>query len=185
VDDHKILQLFQKRDEQAIAAAIEVYGDYCRAIASGILHNLADVEEALSDAWLQSWNAIPPQTPQHLRLYLGKLVRNRSLSIWRRNNAQCRGGGQVPLALEELSECISGTDSPESQLTTQALAQCVNAFLRTVPIRQRQVFILRYFHLEDTRTIAGRCGMQEGAVRMTLSRLRQKLKKHLTQEGYL
>lgn len=183
--DSEIIILYNQRKEEAIRASMEVYGSYCHAVAARILQDPADAEEAVADTWLHAWNAIPPQQPRHLRLFLGKLTRNLALSIWRKNNAQSRGGGQVPLALEELKECSTSEGSPEALVSTKELASSVSSFLRTLPERQRAVFLRRYFYLEDTKAIAGHLGMKEANVRMLLSRLRQKLKKHLTQEGYL
>lgn len=185
MEDRQIIQLYWNRDEQAIQSSIDTYGSYCQHIANTILTDRLDVEEAVADTWLQAWNAIPPQWPEHLRLFLGRLTRNLALSIWRRNHAQSRGGGQVQLALEELGECVGADPSPEALVDTRELARCVSGFLQRVPLRQRQVFLRRYFYLEDTRTIARLCGMGEGAVRMTLSRLRKRLREHLIQEGYL
>lgn len=185
MDDQRIIELYFRRDEQAVLSSMEAYGSYCQAVAATILKDPADAEEAVADTWLQAWNAIPPQRPKYLRLFLGRITRNLALSIWRRNNAQSRGGGQVQLALEELGDCLSPNSSPEELVSTKELAQSITAFLRTVPERQRAVFLRRYFYLEDIRTIARSFGMKEGNVRMMLSRLRQKLKEHLIQEGYL
>jgi len=100
--DEKIIALFYQRDEQAIRACMDMYGGYCRTVAAGILSDASDIEEAVSDTYLAAWESIPPQNPQCLRLYLGRITRNRAISIWRANRAKRRGGDQVDLALEEL-----------------------------------------------------------------------------------
>lgn len=185
MDDKKIIDLFFQRDEQAIQACINAYGPYCRTVASGILSDPADVEEAVADTWLAAWDAIPPQQPQHLRLFLGRIARNRAISIWRKNTAERRGGNQVTAALEELKQCVSSTGCPEQEIDGKLLAATINCFLKTQPELQRQVFLWRYFYLEDIPAIACRYGLREANVRMMLSRTRQKLRKFLTQEGYL
>ena len=75
--------------------------------------------------------------------------------------------------------------SPEKQLQAQELTQAVSSFVRTLPDRHREVFLRRYFYLEDTVSIAKSTGMRQANVRMLLSRIRQKLKQHLIQEGLL
>ena len=185
MEDHQIVELFFKRDDAALEAVSGRYGSYCRKVAGNILHDPEDVEEALADTWLKVWNAVPPHRPKYWNLFLAKITRGCALDIWRKNHAACRGGGQTMLALEELRQCVSSEGSPEKQLHTQALIQAVSAFVDALPDRHRVIFLRRYFYMEDIGTIAGNCAMKEANVRMLLSRIRQKLKKHLIQEGLL
>ena len=176
--DNQIIELFQKRDEQAVGACILAYGSYCRTVAAGILRDAGDVEEALQDTWLAVWDAIPPQRPQSLRLFLGRIARNAAISIWRRNNASCRGGGMVCVALEELADCVPGGDLPDKTVDSRELSRMISAFLKTEPVLRRKVFVRRYFYLEDSSAIADRYGKKESNVRMMLSRTRQRLRKY-------
>lgn len=185
MEDEKIIQLFCNRDERAIQESMNAYGAYCHTVAAGILKDASDVEEVVADAWLAAWESIPPRHPKYLRLYLGRITRNQAISIWRRNNAHQRGGGQVALALEELGECVSPEAPPEASVNAQELQQAINAFLKTQPNVQRQVFLRRYFYLEEIPVIAFRFGLKESNLRMMLSRTRQKLRKYLIQEGYI
>lgn len=185
MNDEKIIELFFRRDEQAIRESMNAYGAYCRAVAAGILNDPADIEEAVADTWLAVWDAIPPHRPQYLRLFLGRITRNQAIGIWRKHNAKSRGSGQAALALEELGECVSPEGSPEQVVDAAELRRAINRFLKEQPIQRRQVFLRRYFYMEDIPTIAHRYDLKEVNVRMMLSRTRQKLKKFLTQEGYI
>ena len=185
MSDDKIIALFFKRDEQAIQESMNAYGTYCRSVAAGILSNPADIEEAVADTWLAAWDAIPPQRPMHLRLFFGRITRNRAIDLWRKNSAERRGGNQVEVALEELSQCTSCSGSPELEVDAKQLAAAINDFLKKEHTQHSSVFLRRYFYLEDIPTIARRYGLRETNVRMILSRTRQKLRKYLTQEGYL
>ena len=185
MNDEKIIALFFERDEQAIQETIGAYDAYCRTVAAGILSDPADIEEAVADTWLAAWDTIPPQQPKHLRLYLGRITRNRAIDLWRKNNAERRGGNQVAVALEELSQCISVSGSPELEVDAKQLAAAINRFLKNEHIQRRQVFLRRYFYLEDISTIAYNYGLRETNVRMMLSRTRKNLRKYLMQEGYL
>lgn len=185
MNDEKIIELFLKRDERAIQESINTYSTYCRAVAIRILSDPSDVEEAVADTWLVAWNAIPPQRPKHLRLFLGRITRNRAIDIWRKNTAERRGGTQVAVALEELSQCTSFSGSPELEVDAKQLAAAINDFLKNEPSQQRKVFLRRYFFLEDIPAIAQHYGLREVNVRVMLSRTRQKLQKHLIQEGFL
>ena len=67
-----IIELLERRDEKALELLRFYYGDYCRAILLRLLGSREETEEALSDVWLQIWNAIPPARPRHLKAYLPK-----------------------------------------------------------------------------------------------------------------
>lgn len=185
MDDAQIIELFFNRDERAIRETMYAYGNYCRTVACSILPDPEDAEEAVADTWLKAWETIPPQNPKYLRLYLGKITRNLALSIWRRNNAYRRGGGQVELALEELGECISSDGYPEQWVNIRELEKAITKFLKTETATRRAVFLRRYFYMEEIPAIAGRYALKESNVRMMLARTRKKLRKFLMQEGYM
>ena len=60
VEDEQILELFRQRDESAIRETERKYGKYLTKIAYGILANAEDSRESVSDAYLSTWNSIPP-----------------------------------------------------------------------------------------------------------------------------
>lgn len=185
MDEKQIIELFLRRDEQAIRYSMDAYGPYCQSIAAGILPDPADAEEAVADTWLLAWDTIPPVRPQSLRLYLGRLTRNRAIDIWRKGHAGIRGGGQIPVVLEELTQCVGIQDDPVRQLNAKELGRAVTAFLKSEPAMRRSVFLRRYFYMEELPDIARRYQLSQTNVRMMLSRTRQKLRKYLIQEGYI
>lgn len=184
MDDDRIVGLFWQRSEDAIPATAEKYGAFCYCIAKNILYSHEDAEECVNDTYLQAWNAIPPHRPGCLRTFLGKLTRNLSFNRYKHNTALKRGGGELPLVLEELSGCVSGTDDPQQALDRKACVEAINDFLRDLPQRSRSIFLCRYWYTDSIESIARRFGMNQGAVAMTLSRLRGKLRRHLAERGY-
>ena len=184
MEDGKIIGLFISRDEQALDEVKKKYGHYCDTVARGILGCPQDVEEVVSDAWLKAWESIPPQRPVFLKLFLGKIVRNLAFSRWRSRKADKRGGGEVDLALEELGECIPGREAVDDRLNAQELAQTIRMFLNALPEREQDIFLRRYFYAEPTAEIAKQYDMKNDNVLRILSRIREKLKIYLTEEGY-
>lgn len=174
MDDQEIIARFFARDEEGLTAARARYEPYCAAVARSLLNDPRDQEECLSDTWLRAWNAIPPQRPRSLGAFLAKITRNLAINRLRDGNAQRRGGGQVPLALEELRECVSPEGSPEGEL---------DRFLDGLPPLQREVFLRRYWYLDSIEDIARRTGWSKSRVTTTLHRLRVRLRAHLIQEG--
>ena len=184
MEDSRIIRLFWDRNQEAISAAAEKYGAYCSAVAGNILSSAQDVEECVNDTWLSAWNAIPPHRPGRLSVFLGKLTRNLAFNRYKRLRAQKRGGGQLELVLEELEECVSGTEDVEQELDRIALAEAVNTFLDGLSPKQRALFLLRYWHGAPVGEIARRAGMTEGNVSVTLHRIRKQLQEYLTKRGF-
>ena len=108
MDDAKIVQLYWDRNEQAIPATADKYGRYCTSIANNILGNNEDAEECVNDTYLNAWNSMPPHRPSILSTFLWKIVRNLSFNRYKHNTADKRGGGELPVVLEELSDLVSG-----------------------------------------------------------------------------
>lgn len=181
MDDVGIIDLYWARDEQAVAETEHKYGAYCRSISYHILKNRQDVEECVNDTWVKAWNVIPPQRPFALGAFLGKITRNLSLNYYRRANAQRRGGGMVPLLLDELRDCI--TPGPEQQLERAELGRVLDRFLRQLPQRDCCIFLRRYWYMDSLEDIARQYHLALGTVKSSLYRSRQKLKTYLEQEG--
>ena len=113
MDDTQIIQLYWDRNDQAIPATAEKYGNYCTSIAKNILGNNEDAEECVNDTYWSAWNAMPPNKPSILSTFLGKITRNLSIKRYNRNTADKRGGGQLTVVLDELADCVSGKDDVE------------------------------------------------------------------------
>lgn len=184
MEDETILDLYFARNEQAVVETDRKYGGYCFSLANSILNDRQDAEETVSDTYLKVWDTIPPKRPNVLKLFLAKITRNLAFSRWRKYTAEKRGGGEMELVLEELAGCLAAPGSVEDRMNGQELARTIRAFLNTLPVREQDIFLRRYFFIEESETIARRYGMKPATVLRTLSRTRQKLKHYLTQEGY-
>ena len=183
MEDEKIIELYWTRDEGAITATDEKYGNYLKTIAGNILKDERDSQECVSDTYMGAWNAIPPERPSILKAFLGKITRNLSLKKYRDMTADKRGGGETALALEELVECIASGSTVEGQLEGRAITEALNTFLSGLAAEERKIFVLRYWYLESVKDVAARFGYGESKVKMTLKRTRDKLKDHLAKEG--
>ena len=180
--DEAIIEMYFDRNEAAINKSNEKYGRYCMTIAGSILSDHLDSEECVNDTWLRAWNSIPPERPTYLKLFFAKITRNLAINRYRAANAKKRGGGKIEAILDELSECI-GIDT-ETEFDMRELSSSVNHFLGTLESRERAIFLRRYFFSEGTETIAVKFGIKKSNVHKILSRTRNKLREHLTKEGY-
>ncbi len=178
LEDIRIIELFWRRDESAIAEASAKYNGYCMQIAMNILASVQDSEECVNDAYLAAWNSIPPNSPDKLSVYLGKLTRNLSLNRYKAQNATKRGGGEFAVSLDELDECIA-----DAKIEQEELGKLISDFLYTQPKQTRQVFVRRYFYSDSISDITKRFEMSESKVKSMLHRTRQGLRKYLEEQG--
>lgn len=184
MDDAKIVQLYWDRNEQAISVTANKYGNYCTSIAINILGNREDAEECVNDTYMNAWNSMPPHRPNILSTFLGKIVRNLSFNRYKHNTADKRGGGELPVVLDELSDLVSGKDDVEQESEHKELVKSIDAFLDTLSPEKRSIFISRYWYTDSISEIAVRHGMNDGAVSMTLNRLRLKLHNYLLERDF-
>ncbi len=183
--DARIIELYFERSERAISETDIKYGPYCRSIAYNILHDREDSEESVNDTYLRAWNSLPPEKPDILTAFLGKICRRLSIDRWRRDRAKKRGGDEMPLALEELEYCIpAGSGDPAEELELKELQSLYERFLSSLPTVDRRVFLCRYFYMDSVTAIALRFNFTESKVKSMLHRTRGKFRALLEKEGY-
>lgn len=185
MDDNQIIDLYWQRNDAAVGETSRKYGAYCFSIAENILHCPEDSEECVNDTWLHTWNSIPPQRPNIFRMYLAKITRNLSFNCYQAKHAAKRGGGEIFLVLDELSECIAGESDVSDTYQKKELEQRINAFVRGLSERDGNIFIRRYFFTESVSQIAKCNHLTENNVMVILSRIRRKLRMYLEKEGYV
>ncbi len=185
MEDIQIVGLYLNRSDQAIAETERKYGAYCRSIARNILGDARDADECVSDAWLSTWNSIPPQKPEALGAYVGKLTRRKAIDCLRVKQRIKRGGGTVTLALEELDECIPAGAAVEDTVFRRELGATIRRFVGTLGTAERNVFLLRYWYVCPVAEIAARLGFSQGKVKSMLYRTRGKLRAFLEKEAII
>ena len=183
MEDKQIVELYWERSETAIAETEKTYGRYCHYIAYQILYNDEDAQQIVNDTYLKTWDTIPPQRPELLKSYVGMISRQLALNVYEKQHTQKRGG-QVPLVLEELSECIPDNSDSNDIGDNIALSDALDRFIRSLPQRSRNIFVRRYFYMSAVAEIARDLSLKESNVTMHLLRARKKLAQFLKKEGF-
>ena len=178
IEDEKIIDLFFNRSEKAIQELDIKYGKVCHKLSYNILNNKQDAEECVNDAYLGAWNAIPPTRPNPLLSYIVKIVRNISLKIYWRKEAAKRSS-HYTIALEEIEACIAAPNTVEAEIEAKELARIIEAFLDTLTVKERVIFMRRYAYADTYADIAKRVGISEKNVSVRLALIRQKMKQYL------
>ena len=182
MDDIAIVELYHRREEQAIAESENKYGIMCRSIALRLLVLREDAEECVNDTWHTAWNRMPPDRPHSLSAYLGRITRNLSISRWRREHSQKRYDGMEVL-LSELEDCIPAPDAVEEELDRQHLTRSINTWLDSLEDVDRWLFIRRYWYGDPVKKLAAERGESANSLSQRLLRLRKKLRAFLESEG--
>ncbi len=185
-EDREIVKLFLERDEGALREVRDKYGSMMDRLARNVVGDASDAEECVSDALLAAWNSIPPQEPEKLGPYMARLTRNVSVDRLRRETTAKRGGGVADVSFGELEECIPGdVGSLEELADREEIARVINGFLSESGRSGRIIFVRRYWYMDSIPDIASSLGFTESKVKMTLSRMRKKLREKLEKEGII
>jgi RNA polymerase sigma-70 factor (sigma-E family) len=163
------------------ATADEVLVDLYRAhyrslvrLAALLLDDVGTSEEVVQDAYIRmhgAWNRIkdPDKALPYLRTTVVNLSRSR---MRRRQVAQKHAPKPMP-------------DAPSAEYGAIALAErdAVIGALRTLPDKQREALVLRYYGDLSEADIAAAMGVSQGAVKSHLHRGKAALARHLETES--
>ena len=183
--DSEIIALLQKRDEAALEMIRSVYGKLCRQLAFQITGSREDAEECVSDTLMEVWRSIPPNEPKSLRAYLAALTRRNAINRYQHERRLKRGGSQFAAALDEIAEIVPAAETVETELERRELLDQTAVLLRTLPDREKAIFLQRYYLAASVQSIAAQFGITQNAVKLSLRRTRKKLKEAFEKEGLL
>ena len=182
--DTEIINLFFERSEQAIEELAKKHGSAVARVVRNILGNAQDTEECVNDTYLGTWNAIPPHKPSPLRTFVCRIARNLATKKYHANTAEKRNS-QYDLALDELEEYLSDSDSVEKEYEAKELREAINSFLATLNRSDRFIFMRRYWYSDPVQDIAKMADSTTNSVTVRLFRIREKLRQYLEKEGLL
>lgn len=182
VEDKNIVDLYWNRKDSAIVETSEKYGSYLFKISFNILYSKEDSEECVNDTYLKAWNSIPPNRPKLLKAFLGKITRNLSIDLYRKNRTKGRSG-EVEIAIEELEGVIPSSEDIFKTLDEKYLVEKINEFLESINRQDRKIFLLRYFYLHSSKDIEKLTDIKVSTINTILYRTRNKLRKQLEKEG--
>ena len=105
MEDHKIVDLYWQRSENAIKETSTKYGRMLDGISYSLLSSREDAEECVNDTYLEAWNKMPDDRPAYLGAYLSRIVRCISIDRFRASHRQKRG--EAVELTDELADCIN------------------------------------------------------------------------------
>lgn len=139
-----------------------------------------DVEEISADVFIKLWEGREEIKIKrgYLKSYLGAMARNKTL-----NKLRSIGGYEcIPLEEDEVV-CHSLSTTPEMKLLSKENTTVINEVVRSLPEPDREIFIRRYFYMEQLASIGKRLELPIGTVGTKLFRGKKKLEQKLKERG--
>lgn len=183
MSDEIIKRLLLARDETAIAEAERKYGSELRRTAESITHDARDAEECVNDAYLALWRTAPDNVPGSPRAYLTETVKHLAYNRVRSKSAVKRTG-----AVYELTEYGLGIIDPREpwdELGAAALREAINGFYESLSAEDRMIFVRRHLYSDSYSEIGYRVGKSEKLVSVRLSRMRERMRAYLIEQGVI
>ena len=182
MDDKEIIDLYVRRDENAIKETDAKYGAYCTTVAINLLQVREDAQECVNDTYMAAWERIPPHIPGCLRAFLGRVTRNIAIGMYRRLHRKKRFDG-FELIFSELEECVPSAATVDREVDTKLLGGSINNWLDTLPGQDRALFVRRYWFGDKNADLAKKAGMSEAGMSKKLARMRESLREYLSERG--
>jgi RNA polymerase sigma-70 factor (ECF subfamily) len=165
-------------DEREYIELVDRHREELHTHARRILHSPDDAEDAVQEALMKAWRALPRfEGRGSLRSWLYRIVTNTSL-----DEAQRRPKRIVPIDLEGTPSAThrpaEGTAAPAEErryLTREDFERALVVAVRMLPPRQRAVLILREALGFSASETAARLGTSVAAANSSLQRARARL----------
>ena len=182
MDDSRIIELYFLRNEEALRETEKKYGSFIHITALNITGAPEDAEECANDTYLKLWNSIPPERPVYFKAYIGKLVRNTALSLYRKNKASKRDSSMSVL-LSELGDCLPSAVTVEDDFDGKNLSGLISEWLYSLSDENRALFIRRYWYGDSLKELSDKTGKPADKLAVLFFTLRKNLKKELEGKG--
>lgn len=159
-----LLMIDTTEDKRKFADLYEKYRYLMQKVAMDILHDRFLAEDAIHNAFINlvtHMEDIEETDSLRTKRYLITITKNAAVDLYRKRNKRI----QREVYMDELKE----EELPVSYMETD-LENDILDILKNLPVKYRDIFLLKYSsHLENSE-IARLCGIQEGTVRQRISR---------------
>jgi RNA polymerase sigma factor (sigma-70 family) len=172
-DERELALRAQRGDERAFESLVQPHWETAFRLAHLITRNAADAEDAVQDALLKSWRALPRfRTSEPFRPWFLRIAANESRN--RRRSASRRAG----LLLRAQADPVSGgaAPSPEQLVLADDENRRLLSELEQLPEQARLVLGCRYLlDLSELETAAA-LGVRQGTVKSRTARALERLR---------
>jgi RNA polymerase sigma-70 factor (ECF subfamily) len=159
-------------------------------IAWHYLHDAADADEAVQDAFVKAYTHIASfQRNLSFEVWFTRILINGCLDRQKARSRRSRWMLPVSDMVERDQDAIArashpGDRTPEDLLLSREWRDRLSAAVRKLPGRQRLVFLLCHYADHSTRDVAEMTGLNESTVRVHLFRAVRKLRTAMEGQHY-
>ncbi len=184
--DRNIILRLQRRDETALAYLMEKYRRYLQVVAmksAGQWLSVQDIEEVTADVFMEVWNHADRIRLQNSRIktYMAAIATNFAVNRIRKEQYKKR---EINVALSELESYGNKVEIEEEVVNKVTFSEIEHAFIYLTPA-ERRCFEDYYMGSYEYEEICEKYDMTQNALRMTLRRAREKIKRVLRVNGFV
>lgn len=166
-------------DKKALEKIMKKYSGYvctvARNFSCGALSE-EDIDEISVEVFYKLWSC-----RQNLEIKIGLSA---YLSAATRNAVKNRLRSLPPPFVDITELEISSDILVEDKAEISGMMKCLNEGVDRLSLKEREIFLRFYFYGEKSSQIAAAMNISESSVRTNLHRVRDKLKKYLSERGY-
>ncbi len=177
------LEPLKAGDEEAFSRLVEAYAPRLYRLLLKMLRHPQEAEDALQETFVKAYRALPEfDGRSRLSTWLYRIAMNEALMVLRRKEIETISV-EAPLDDPDHSagpyELVDWCCLPEDELLTAEAREVLEEAVRRLPASLRMVFLLRDVEGLSTREVAEALDLSEGAVKVRLSRARERLRRLL------
>lgn len=159
-----LMSIDTPEDERKFVILYEKYRYLMQKVAMDVLHDRFLAEDAVHNAFINlvmHLDDIGETESLQAKRYLITVVKNAAVDLYRKKKIQI----QKEVYMDELNE----ENIPMTYIETDVENDVLD-ILKNLPVKYRDIFLLKYSaHMENSE-IARLCGIQEGTVRQRIAR---------------
>jgi RNA polymerase sigma-70 factor (ECF subfamily) len=183
ISDEKIIDMYWKRNPNAIQETDEKYGALLRNVAYNILSDSLDCEECQNDTYFDIWNAIPSARPTAFSAFIVQIMRRTAIDRYRKKSSKKRIPSQLTVSIEELENSVCNSFSIEEAYEAKEIGKMVSDYVGSLNDRQRYIFIDRYYMAESVEKTAFDLSIPVKTAYSEIVKIKKGLKKYLERNG--
>ena len=181
MNDDKLVKLLKKDPSKGLSLAIDTYGALVKTIVIRIIgyENQQDIEECISDVFVELWKSIDNFDPDKgiLKNYIISIARYKSINtINRKLNKR-----EIPLEDNDLELEINLNDEVSKSINKKIIKETIES----LPDPDKSIFIRRYYLYEPIKEIASNLNLNPKSVENKLYRGKEKLRTALINKGII
>jgi RNA polymerase sigma-70 factor (ECF subfamily) len=174
--DREIVEGLRRRDPAALERAMRQHGDFVARVAAKLVDSPEDAEDVVQETFLRLWDRPPGRFMiAALSTYLYRVARNAASESRRRRSRLQRRETLVERDSLEMSPDPSSSLRGETE-ERERLLHALEARVRALPERQREVVLLRVYEGKSVEETAALMGCRAGTVKAALSKAKENLR---------